>query len=68
MKGAFRTLRHDHYFESVPEGTRMRDVFEFSSPAGVVGRWFERFFLTRYLTNFLRTRNAALKQQLERRA
>ena len=68
VKGAFRTLRHDHYFESVPGGTRMRDVFEFSSPAGIVGRLFERLFLTRYLTNFLRTRNAALKQQLERRA
>jgi len=66
VRGAFKTLRHDHYFEAVAGGTRMRDVFEFSSPAGLIGRWFDRLFLTRYLTRFLRSRNAILKQQLER--
>lgn len=38
VRGAFKTLRHDHYFEAVAGGTRMRDVFEFSSPAGLIGR------------------------------
>jgi ligand-binding SRPBCC domain-containing protein len=65
VRGAFRTLSHDHYFEALPDGTLMRDVFQFSSPAGVVGRWFERFFLTNYLTRFLRQRNAALMHRLE---
>jgi ligand-binding SRPBCC domain-containing protein len=65
VKGAFRTLCHDHYFEAVPGGTLVRDVFEFSSPAGVLGRWFDHLFLTRYLTGFLRMRNAVLKCQLE---
>jgi len=37
VKGAFRTLRHDHYLDAVPTGTRVRDVFEFSSPAGTWG-------------------------------
>ncbi|MFD2717604.1 SRPBCC family protein [Hymenobacter monticola] len=67
VQGAFKTLRHDHYFEASPGGTRMRDVFEFSSPAGFLGRWFDRLFLTGYLTRFLRIRNAMLKQQLEQR-
>jgi ligand-binding SRPBCC domain-containing protein len=66
VRGAFRTLRHDHYFEAVPGGTRVRDVFEFSSPAGILGRWFERLFLTHYLTELLSLRNTVLKQQLER--
>jgi len=35
VRGAFRTLRHDHYFQAVEGGTRMVDVFEFSSPAGI---------------------------------
>ncbi|MFC6223061.1 SRPBCC family protein [Hymenobacter artigasi] len=65
VRGAFRTLRHDHYFEAVPGGTRVRDIFEFSSPLGFVGRWFDKLFLKRYLTRFLRARNAMLKQQLE---
>lgn len=65
VRGAFRWLRHDHYFEAVGGGTRMRDVFAFQSPAGFLGRWFEQLFLTRYLTDFLRQRNAVLKQMLE---
>ena len=65
VRGAFRLLRHDHYFDEVPGGTRMRDVFAFSSPFGVIGRVFDRLFLTRYLTRFLQARNAILKQQLE---
>ncbi|MDQ2794022.1 MAG: SRPBCC family protein [Bacteroidota bacterium] len=65
VRGAFKTLRHDHYFEAVEGGTRVRDVFEFSSPFGLVGRLVDKLFLQRYLTGFLRTRNAALKQSLE---
>jgi ligand-binding SRPBCC domain-containing protein len=65
VRGAFKTLRHDHYFEAVPGGTRVRDVFEFSSPFGMIGGWFDKLFLKKYLTRFLQTRNAALKRRLE---
>ncbi|HEX8655999.1 MAG TPA: SRPBCC family protein [Hymenobacter sp.] len=65
VRGAFRTLCHDHYFEAVAEGTWVRDVLEFSSPGGWFGRCIEQLFLTRYLTNFLRERNTNLKRQLE---
>lgn len=65
VRGAFKTLRHDHYFEAVAGGTRVRDVFEFSSPFGIVGHWFDQLFLKKYLTRFLQVRNAALKCQLE---
>jgi ligand-binding SRPBCC domain-containing protein len=67
VRGAFRTLRHDHYFEPVPGGTRVRDVFEFRSPLGFVGHCFDTLFLKRYLTRFLEARNAMLKQHLEQR-
>lgn len=65
VSGAFKTLRHDHYFEAVEGGTRVRDVFEFSSPFGLVGRWVDALVLRRYLTRLLRTHNAVLKQRLE---
>ncbi|MBF9220572.1 SRPBCC family protein [Hymenobacter ruricola] len=65
VRGAFRTLRHEHYFEAVPGGTRVRDVFEFSSPLGFVGRWFDHLFLKSYLTRFLQARNEALEFRLE---
>ncbi len=66
-RGAFKSMRHDHYFEPLEGGraTRMRDVFAFESPGGVVGQWFDRLFLRGYLTRFLRTRNALLQQQAE---
>ena len=65
VRGAFKTLRHDHFFEALDGGTRVRDVFEFSSPAGFLGRWFDRLVLSRYLKRFLETRNAALRRLLE---
>ena len=66
VRGAFKSLRHDHYFDEADGGTRVRDVFEFSSPFGLLGRWVDVLFMQRYLTGFLQIRNAALKQQLER--
>ena len=65
MRGAFQTLRHDHHFDAVLGGTWVRDVFEFSSPFGFVGRWVDRLILTGYLTRFLQMRNATLKHRLE---
>ena len=66
VRGAFKTLCHDYYFEAVPGGTLMRDVFEFSSPLSFIGRWFDKLFLTGYLTRFLLARNAVMKRELER--
>jgi ligand-binding SRPBCC domain-containing protein len=58
-------LRHDHIFDAVEGGTRMRDVFEFSAPLGVLGRIAERLFLTAYLRRFLEARNRVLKTVAE---
>ncbi len=39
VRGPFRRLVHDHYFDPVPAGTRMRDVFEFLAPFGAWEGW-----------------------------
>lgn len=65
VRGAFRRLVHDHYFDPVSVGTRMRDIFEFAAPWGVVGRLAERAFLTSYLRRFLEERAAVLKKMAE---
>ena len=62
VRGAFRRLVHDHYFDPIPHGTRMRDVFEFNAPYGLLGRVAEGVVLTRYLRRFLEERAAVLKQ------
>ena len=38
QRGVFRHFDHDHYFEQTASGTRMRDVFDYSSPFGIIGR------------------------------
>jgi ligand-binding SRPBCC domain-containing protein len=65
VKGAFEEMHHSHYFDLVPGGTRMRDVFQFRAPFGLLGRMAEGLFLIRYMRNLLLTRNQFLKQTLE---
>lgn len=66
LKGAFKSICHDHYFEEKDEQTMMTDVFCFESPLGFMGRIFNRLVLTKYLTRFLEERNALIKEYAER--
>ena len=65
VRGAFRRIVHDHYFEPVAGGTRMRDVFDFTAPFGVLGTLVDKLVLTAYLRRFLESRAEALKQLAE---
>lgn len=64
-RGRFRSFVHDHWFEPVQAGTRMRDVLEFRSPLGVLGRVVDALVLTRYLTRMLESRNALIRKVAE---
>jgi ligand-binding SRPBCC domain-containing protein len=65
LRGAFSRLQHDHYFEQVLGGTRMRDVFDYAAPLGPLGRLAEKLFLTSYLRRLLTARNQELKAVAE---
>ena len=66
LRGAFRRLRHDHYFDEAPGGgTVMRDVFVYAAPLGPLGWLTERLVLTAYLRRFLEARNRELKAVAE---
>ncbi len=66
VAGAFKRFDHDHFFSVGSDGrTMMRDVFDYSSPLGPVGRVADALFLKRYMTNLLDERNQALKQLAE---
>ncbi|MFF4601881.1 SRPBCC family protein [Streptomyces sp. NPDC001339] len=59
--GPFKLWRHAHHFE--PDGaggTIMRDVVDFASPLGPVGRLVDRLLLSRYMPHLIRVRNAYL--------
>lgn len=65
IKGAFSTMRHDHYFEMIGDNTEVKDVFEYTAPLGLLGKIAEKVFLTRYMRNFLIKRNLMLKHAAE---
>ncbi len=65
LKGDFASLRHEHHFKKVANGTIMIDVFEFESPYGKIGSIVNTLFLKKYLTRLLITRNEMLKQYAE---
>jgi ligand-binding SRPBCC domain-containing protein len=70
LRGAFRSMQHDHYFRSVPTSdgtpaTEMRDDFRFSAPLDPLGWISERLILRRYMLNLLTERNAVIQQVAE---
>jgi ligand-binding SRPBCC domain-containing protein len=66
VRGAFARFDHDHYFERLSDGrTRMRDVFDYTSPLGLLGALADRLFLTSYLRRFLLRRNHVIARLAE---
>ncbi len=65
IKGAFKSIVHDHYFERREDGVVMKDVFEFQSPFGIFGKIFNKLILIRYLTKLLVDRNNIIKDFAE---
>jgi ligand-binding SRPBCC domain-containing protein len=61
VQGAFKSFKHEHFFEKVEGGTLMKDRFDYTSPLGVLGVIADAIFLERYMTKFLKQRNAAIK-------
>ncbi len=65
QKGAFKSMRHEHYFQPNGTVTIMRDVFVFESPLGWLGKLVDALVLKRYLRRFLRERCSVVKQYAE---
>ena len=65
VRGAFKSMRHEHHFEVKNGVTLMSDKFEYEVPYGVAGKLFDRFLLRKHMTKFLSTRNQVLKEIAE---
>jgi ligand-binding SRPBCC domain-containing protein len=64
-KGAFRSIKHDHLFEAKGSITKMKDIFEFEAPYGILGQLFNSLFLCSYLRSLLERRNRIIKEVAE---
>lgn len=65
LKGAFKYIKHDHYFEKTENGCVMKDIFDFQSPFGILGVIADKLVLTNYLNKFLEERNNVIKDFAE---
>lgn len=65
VNGDFKSLRHEHHFKAIDNGTLLIDLFSFEAPYGQLGRMANQFFLIRYLKNLLESRNTVIKEYAE---
>jgi ligand-binding SRPBCC domain-containing protein len=65
MDGDFKSLRHEHHFKKIDNGTLLIDLFSFESPYGGLGRLANNLFLTRYMKKLLELRNQMIKEYAE---
>jgi ligand-binding SRPBCC domain-containing protein len=64
-KGAFKTMRHEHFFENSNGETIMKDLFRYEVPFGLFGKFFDHLILRRYMIKFLKIRNQLIKAVAE---
>ncbi len=65
IRGAFKRIEHDHFFETQGDTTKMTDIFDFNAPLGFLGKIAESVVLTKYLQQLLKDRNASIKNAAE---
>jgi ligand-binding SRPBCC domain-containing protein len=65
LKGPFKFIVHDHYFEKQYDKIVMRDIFKFQSPFGFAGKLADKLILSNYLKKLLTHRNHIIKEFAE---
>ena len=68
VAGPFRSFRHEHRFQALPQGTLMIDDWRHVAPLGWLGQLVDGVVLRRWMERVLSTRAAAIAQEAERRA
>ncbi len=65
LQGDFKMMKHEHHFKSCENGTIMIDLLQFESPYGIMGKWLNSLYLTRYMRALLERRNNTIKDYAE---
>jgi ligand-binding SRPBCC domain-containing protein len=64
-KGDFKSMKHEHHFKQIDNGTLMIDVFNYEAPYGSLGRLISNLYLFSYLEKLLEQRNQVIKEYAE---
>lgn len=65
ISGDFKSLKHEHYFKAVHNGTIVIDLFSFETPYGKAGLFLNKIYLNNYLKKLLEQRNETIRQYAE---
>ena len=65
VEGDFTSMKHEHHFKKVENGTLMIDLFNFSAPYGSLGNVASKIYLTNYLKKLLEHRNNMIREYAE---
>jgi ligand-binding SRPBCC domain-containing protein len=65
VTGDFKSMKHEHHFKQIGNGTLMIDILKFESPYGSLGKISNKIFLTNYLKKLLEQRNEVIKLYAE---
>jgi ligand-binding SRPBCC domain-containing protein len=66
VRGPFHRFDHDYFFNQDRGGTIMRDVFDYTSPMGWLGRCVDWLILENYMRGFLQKRAEVIKMTAEK--
>jgi ligand-binding SRPBCC domain-containing protein len=65
VTGDFKSMKHEHHFKQIENGTLIIDILNFESPYGNLGKLANTLFLTSYLKKLLEHRNQIIRQYAE---
>jgi ligand-binding SRPBCC domain-containing protein len=65
VTGDFKSMKHEHHFKQVNNGSLLIDLFSFETPYGSFGKITDTLFLTRYMKKLLEQRNNTIKEYAE---
>lgn len=65
QKGIFKSFEHDHIFTEFEGKTLMKDIFDYESPFGFLGKLADKLFVKKYMTELLSERNRIIKMFAE---
>ncbi|HSU28622.1 MAG TPA: SRPBCC family protein [Chitinophagaceae bacterium] len=65
LQGDFKEMKHEHHFKPCENGTIMIDLLYFESPYGLLGKWFNSLYLTKYIRKLLEHKNKVIKEYAE---
>jgi ligand-binding SRPBCC domain-containing protein len=65
LNGDFLSLKHEHYFKTIENGTIMIDQFRYELKKNFIMKLVNRVYLEKYMRRLLEERNAVIKTAAE---